>query len=78
MTLPTVGGGENTWGTTFNAHINVGHNAAGSHNETGLTAQVVNTQTGTVSTGTTIIPHDDTIPQKTEGSPYCSPPVHLP
>ena len=70
MTLPTVGGGEDTWGTILNAHINVGHSASGSHNQTGLTAQVVNTQTGAVATGTTAIPYDDTIPQKTEGKEY--------
>lgn len=32
--------------------------------------QVVNTQSGAVSTGTTAIPNDDTIPQKTEGDEY--------
>jgi len=32
--------------------------------------QVVNTQTGAVSTGTTTIPNDDTIPQNTEGDEY--------
>ena len=32
--------------------------------------QVVNYQTGAVATGTTILPVDDTIPQKTEGDQY--------
>jgi hypothetical protein len=32
--------------------------------------QVVNTQTGAVATGTTVIPDDDTIPQITEGDEY--------
>ena len=32
--------------------------------------QVVNTQTGTVATGTTIIPFDNTIPQNTEGTEF--------
>ena len=32
--------------------------------------QVVSTQTGAVATGTSIIPGDDTIPQKTEGDEY--------
>ncbi len=32
--------------------------------------QVVNTQTGAVGTGTTVIPADDTIPQITEGDEY--------
>ena len=34
--------------------------------------QVVNTQTGAVATGTTLIPNDDTIPQKTEGTEFMS------
>ena len=34
------------------------------------TVQVVNTQTGAVATGTTILPYDDTIPQITEGDEY--------
>ena len=33
-------------------------------------AQIVNTQTGAVATGTTAIPYDDTIPQNTEGNEY--------
>lgn len=32
--------------------------------------QIVNTQTGAVDTGTTLIPNDDTIPQITEGDEY--------
>lgn len=36
----------------------------------GRVIQVVNTQTGAVNTGTTTIPHDDTIPQNTEGDEY--------
>ena len=38
----------------------------------GSVIQVVNTQTGTPSTGTTAIPNDDTIPQNTEGDQYMS------
>jgi hypothetical protein len=34
--------------------------------------QVVNTQTGAVATGTTVMPYDDTIPQNTEGDEYFS------
>jgi len=45
----------------------VGHHTDGTHNEAGLTRQVVNTQTGAVATCATSIPYDDTIPQKTEG-----------
>jgi hypothetical protein len=36
----------------------------------GTVLQVVNVQTGTVATGTTIIPFDNTIPQITEGNEY--------
>lgn len=36
----------------------------------GQVVQVVNTQTGSVATGTTTIPQDDTIPQNTEGDEY--------
>lgn len=36
----------------------------------GGVVQVVNTQTGAVATGTTLIPVDDTIPQSTEGDQY--------
>ena len=34
--------------------------------------QAVNTQTGAVATGTTVLPWDDTIPQNTEGDQYMS------
>ena len=36
----------------------------------GKVVQVVNYETGAVATGTTVIPQDDTIPQKTEGDEY--------
>lgn len=36
----------------------------------GCVVQTVNTQTGAVSTGTTTIPTDDTIPQNTEGTEF--------
>lgn len=38
----------------------------------GSTVQVVNTETGAVATGTTIIPLDNSIPQNTEGDQYMS------
>ena len=38
----------------------------------GSVVQVVNLSTGALATGTTIIPHDDTIPQITEGNQYMS------
>jgi hypothetical protein len=34
--------------------------------------QVVSTQTGAVATGSTVLPFDDSIPQKTEGDEYMS------
>lgn len=36
------------------------------------TLQIVNSQTGAVATGTTIVPFDDTIPQNTEGTEFLS------
>lgn len=36
----------------------------------GTVLQVVNVQSGAVATGTTAMPYDDTIPQKTEGDEY--------
>lgn len=38
----------------------------------GSAKQIVNSQTGTVATGTTVLPIDDTIPQNTEGDQYMS------
>lgn len=38
----------------------------------GSIKQVVNTETGAVATGTTVLPFDDTIPQNTEGDQYMS------
>ena len=38
----------------------------------GSVLQVVNSSTGAVATGTTLIPSDDTIPQNTEGDQYMS------
>lgn len=38
----------------------------------GLTVQVVNFSTGTYTTGTTVIPLDNTIPQNTDGDQYMS------
>lgn len=39
---------------------------------TGIPVQVVNTTSGAVATGTTVVPWDDTIPQNTEGDQYMS------
>jgi hypothetical protein len=38
----------------------------------GVVVQVVNTETGAVATGTTVIPLDDTIPQSSEGTQFLS------
>ena len=38
----------------------------------GKVVQIVNTQTGTTATGTTVLPNDGTIPQNTEGDQYMS------
>lgn len=62
--------GDTNWNAAMKAYVDVGHSAAGVPNYAGLTAQVVNTQTGAVNTGTTTIPLDDTIPQITEGDEY--------
>jgi len=67
---PTPGGSDGTWGTELNAYLDVEHNSDGTHKIDGGSVQIVNTQTGAVSTGTTLIPVDDTIPQKTEGDEY--------
>lgn len=69
--------------STTNARLGVGSNnqvlTADSSTATGLkwasptTSKVVgiaNTQTGTVATGTTVMPQDNTIPQSTEGDQY--------
>lgn len=37
---------------------------------TGFVVQIVNFETGTLATGTTLIPFDNTIPQNTEGDQY--------
>ena len=62
--------GVTNWNTKMLAYLAVGHATDGTHNEAGLTRQVVNTQTGAVNTGSTVMPYDDTIPQITEGDEY--------
>ena len=60
----------NAWNDMVDG-ILVEHNQDGTHNlPAGGAVQVAKTQTGAVATGTTIIPFDDTIPQKTEGDEY--------
>jgi len=50
------------------AFVNFG--VAASQLPAGTVIQRVNTQTGAVATGTTVLPLDDTIPQNTEGDEY--------
>ena len=54
-------------GTIVNADINASASISGSKLGTGAVLQVKNAQTGAMDTSTTTIPHDDTIPQNTEG-----------
>ena len=51
----------------INGAIDSGHLASGVG---GKIVQVVNTQTGALATGTTVLPFDDTIPQNSEGDEY--------
>jgi len=51
-------------------NLTTGGNAVIDASTAGRQVQVVNTQTGAVNTGTTIIPVDDTIPQNDEGDEY--------
>jgi hypothetical protein len=58
----TLGTNLSMSGTTLNA----------SGGGTSVVVQIVNTETGAVATGSTVIPFDDTIPQNTEGDQYMS------
>jgi hypothetical protein len=72
--------------STTNARLGVGTNGQvlvadstaatglkwGTASSGGAVVKVANTQTGTVATGTTTIPVDNTIPQNTEGDQYMS------
>jgi hypothetical protein len=61
-----------TWTGThdFSGGTVTGTGIDGDQSLAGSTVQVVNVQSGAVATGTTVMPHDDTIPQKTEGDEY--------
>ena len=62
--------GDTDWNTKMLAYLAVEHNTDGTHSITGSSVQVVNTQTGAVNTGSTLMPFDDSIPQKTEGNQF--------
>ena len=62
----------NTASGTGNTQFQARSAAAFSGAVAGKIAQVVNTETGAVATGSTTIPIDDTIPQSTEGDQYMS------
>lgn len=66
-----VGAGHVSLSDTLNRLALVEHNTDGTHKDS-LIVQIVETATGEVATGTTIIPKDDTIPQNTEGDQYLS------
>ena len=69
-TLPAISGASLT---SLNAsNIASGTVASARLPSLGKVVQVVNTQTGAVATGTTIVPFDDTIPQNSEGDEYLS------
>lgn len=64
LTQPTIGDFTNA------NHDHSDAAGGGTITQAGIARQVVNTQTGAVNTGTTVIPLDDTIPQNTEGDEY--------
>ena len=68
-----VGSGHATKSDTLNRLTLVEHNTDGTHkNIPGHVVQVVNFSTSDHATGTTVLPYDNTIPQKTEGDQYLS------
>jgi len=68
-----VGSGHATKSDTLNRLTLVEHNTDGTHkNIPGYVVQVVNFSTSDHATGTTVLPYDNTIPQKTEGHQYIS------
>jgi hypothetical protein len=50
--------------------VTLGTKLATTNLATGAVVQIVNVQDGAVDTGTTVIPHDDTIPQNDEGDEF--------
>lgn len=62
--------GNITSGSIYIYGVSKSASTAGSYGPAGRIVQVVNTQTGAVASGSTVIPIDDTIPQNTEGDQY--------
>ena len=60
--------GEVDWNTKMLANLAIGHATDGTHNQAGLTAQVVGTVDVALIACDVAMPLDDTIPQKTEGT----------
>tara|TARA_R110001632_G_scaffold231704_1_gene370812 strand:- start:24 stop:842 length:819 start_codon:yes stop_codon:yes gene_type:complete len=64
----TFDGGVTMGGTlAVTGAVNLSTKLATTNLATGAVVQVVGVVTGAAATGTTVLPHDDTIPQKTEG-----------
>ena len=70
MSVTTVSSSMITDATILNADIGAAAAIATTKLGAGAIVQVVNVTTGAVATGTTVMPEDDTIPQKTEGDEY--------
>ena len=70
MSVTTVSSSMITDATILNADIGAAAAIATTKLGAGATVQVVNVTTGAVATGTTTVPLDDTIPQKTEGDEF--------
>jgi hypothetical protein len=70
----SITGGSITGGSISGVSLNANDISSGTLAKTrlptGSVLQVVNTMNGTVATGTTSIPQDDTIPQNTEGTEF--------
>ena len=70
MSVTTVSSSMITDATILNADIGAAAAIATTKLGAGAIVQVVNVTTGAVATTTTVMPYDDTIPQKTEGGEF--------
>ena len=69
-TTVTLGDSGDTF--TIPSGVNITNSGTATGFGGGKVVQVVNFQTGAVATGTTVMPHDDTIPQNGEGNQFLS------